>query len=81
MNEPRCASRRWVSCLALLMLGFVAACNNSGDEGAPAPGAVPYGSSTALITWMIPFDAEMSVAAMPAAESASRVSVPPLSIW
>jgi len=41
---------------------------------------VRYGSSTALITWTIPFDAEMSVAAMPAAESASRVSVPPLSI-
>ena len=41
---------------------------------------VRYGSSTALITWTIPFDAEMSVAAMPAAESASRVSVPPFSI-
>ena len=43
--------------------------------------AVRYGSSTALITWTIPFDAEISVAAMPAVESASRVSVPPFSMW
>ena len=56
-------------------------CAGGRTERPPAWGAVRYGSSTALITWTIPFDAEMSVAAMPAAESASRVSVPPFSIW
>jgi hypothetical protein len=38
-NHDR-ATRRWVSCLALLMLGFVTACTNSSDEGAGAPGIV-----------------------------------------
>ena len=56
-------------------------CAGGRTERPPAWGAVRYGSSTALITWTIPFDAEMSVAAMPAAESASRVSVAPFSIW
>ena len=50
-------------------------------NGRQRRGAVRYGSSTALITWTIPFDAEMSVAAMPAAESASRVSLAPFSMW
>ena len=50
-------------------------------NGRQRRGAVRYGSSTALIAWTIPFDAEMSVAAMPAAESAARVSVPPFSMW
>jgi len=39
-----------------------------------------YGSSTALITCTIPLDAEMSVAAIPAASRSERVSVSPLSI-
>src|SRR5262245_3413861 len=40
MNEQKCVSRLWVSCLALLLLGFVAACNNSGDEEAPGAASV-----------------------------------------
>ena len=40
MENHGLATRRWVSCLALLMLGFVTACTNSGDEGAGAPGIV-----------------------------------------
>lgn len=40
MKNHGLATRRWVSCLALLMLGFVTACTNSGDEGAGAPGIV-----------------------------------------
>src|SRR6188508_82248 len=39
-----------------------------------------YGSSTRLITCTMPFDAEMSVATIPAAESCSRVSFAPFSI-
>ena len=30
------ATRRWISCLALLLFGFVTACSNSGDEGGGA---------------------------------------------
>src|SRR5687768_18410791 len=40
MKNHDLATRRWMSCLALLMLGFVTACTNSGDEGAGAPGIV-----------------------------------------
>ena len=39
-----------------------------------------YGINTALMMCTMPFDAEMSVVAIPAATSSFRVSVPPLSI-
>ena len=40
MNERRRISLGWASCFALLVLGFVAACNSSGDDGgAAAPGS------------------------------------------
>ena len=39
-----------------------------------------YGISTWLITCTMPFEAEMSVAPRPAAESCSRVSFEPFSI-
>ena len=34
------AARRLMSCIVLLMFGFVTACTNSGDEGTGAPGIV-----------------------------------------
>src|SRR6478609_479389 len=40
MNERRRISLGWATCFALLVLGFVAACNSSGDDGgAAAPGS------------------------------------------
>jgi hypothetical protein len=50
------------------------------DAGERQATAAGYGISTALITCTIPLDAEMSVAAMPAAVSVARVSVAPFSI-
>ncbi len=39
MNHSRIGCSRWVSCIALVVFAFLAACSNSGDEGT-APGAV-----------------------------------------
>ena len=50
------------------------------DDVWPFSLAESYGISTWLITCTMPFDAEMSVAPRPAAESCSRVSFEPFSI-
>ena len=50
------------------------------DEVWLSPFPRSYGSSTWLITCTMPFDAEVSTVAMPAAESCSRVSFEPFSI-
>ena len=39
MNHSSIGCSRWVSCIALVVFAFLAACSNSGDEGT-APGAV-----------------------------------------
>src|SRR6188474_598591 len=39
MNHSSIGCSRWVSCIALVVFGLLAACSNSGDEGT-APGAV-----------------------------------------
>ena len=50
------------------------------DDVWPFSLAESYGISTWLITCTMPFEAEMSVAPRPAAESCSRVSFEPFSI-
>ena len=40
MNKSSLRFRRWVSCVALMMLGLVTACGSSGDNGGAAPGSL-----------------------------------------
>ena len=40
MNQSSLRFRRWVSCVALMMLGLVTACGSSGDNGGAAPGSL-----------------------------------------
>ena len=40
MNKSSLRFRRWVSCVAFMMLGLVTACGSSGDNGGAAPGSL-----------------------------------------